>query len=170
MAVGRSMPSMAFGRAAPMGQLPDGTSFPIGAAGKAVSDWFTGTALPWLRDVGAPAVLGAIDPTLKDTYVHAKDKVVAGEPWQDVVGGIADDITGQVIPKAIGAFAPEFAPAYGTAQAAVGAAKGATGLSTADILRGGKKRGADQMDPGMLMDIGQNITQAAGRRLKNFRQ
>ena len=163
----------ASGRSAPMGQLQDGTSFPIFAAGRATRDWFQNTALPWLRDVGAPAVLNAIDPTLGETYTNAKDKVVKGEPWQDVVGGIADDITGKVIPKAIGAIAPEFSGAYGAAQTAVGAAKGAAGVSTADILRGGKKRGADQMDPGAIKalgEMGQNMAQAAGRRIKNFRQ
>ncbi len=171
MAVGRGMPGMAFGRASPRGQTTDGTSFNLGAVGKSIGDWFTGTALPWLRDVGAPAVLGAIDPTLKDTYVSAKDKVVAGRPWQEVVGGIADDITGKVIPKAIGTVAPGLSGAYGALQGAVGAVKGAAGLSTEDILRGGRKRPAEQMDqPALGADTGQNIAQAAGRRIKNFRQ
>ena len=138
---------MAVGRPQSMGNTAAGKSmrFDLGAVGKSVGSWFQEKALPWLRDTAAPQALGLIDPSLEKAYTNAKDKVVAGKDWEDVVGGVADDLTGKggAVEKA--ADLTGLGGLYSAAQQGVDTGKKITGTTTEGVLRGitGRKRKAE---------------------------
>lgn len=141
-----------------MSQTSPGRSmkFDLGAAGKSVGSWFNEKAVPYLRDTFAPAILNTIDSSLGSTYTEAKDAVLAGKDWTDVVGGVADGLTEGVGKKAadlVGLGAP-----YQQASNLVKKGKDITGITTAGFLKGisnlvsGKKRSAEEtMVPGKRM-------------------
>lgn len=129
MAVGRQNARQAIGTS---------QRFDLGAIGKNIGSWFTETALPFLRDKAAPAVLNAIDPTLGETYTQAVDDIRKGKDAADVIGNIADNVTGKVVPKALAVIpgGQAFIPGYNELSGAVKTGKALTGITTAGAIRG----------------------------------